>query len=278
LKTPQTFYGLAAEVLAANKKGDGTHRVLKLAYAGSPLVLKCYGRTRSRLESFMKLFGVRLIVGKTSTSARGRYGTEHSVLELWSREKFNVPKVLTADFTAGIPQPCLAMEWIPGLTLAEVVRSPEISRDRKKSLIARCALDMYQRHNRAVAAREPRLIFEHPSLHHVIVTEERLTYIDFEIAYSRKNDIERLARRETAGFLYSMAKASWELFPELFRAFIDAYADRSRLCSMIEELKRYGTVPVAGWLELFPPVFRFSKRHRRISSAAGKLTIPRCAG
>lgn len=274
VKPPLTVWDCEAEILSRNKKGDGTHRVLKITHNGSPLVIKCYGRTRSWIESVLKLCGIRLLVGKTSTSARGRYLTEQAVLSLLDREGFAVPKVCSLDSSPVPSQPCLTLEWIPGSTLAEIVRSEKHSVEAKQDLLSRCGTDMRQRHDRAIFLGEPRLVFEHPSLHHVIVSNGRLVYTDFEITYCRSGDIERLARREIAGFLYSLARANWPLFQPLFKAFAQGYGDSARLEAMVNELRRYGTVPVAGWLTRLPFLFRIKRRHRRIAAAANRLQIP----
>jgi len=266
--------GCDAEILSANKKGDGTHRVLKVITNGSPIVLKCYGRTRGRLESLLKFLGIRLLVGKTSTSARGRCATERSVLNLLNREGFAAPTIVSFEKITTPSQPCLALEWIPGRSLAEIVRSEKYPLDKKKDLLARCGCEMRQRHDRAVKLREPRLVFEHPSLHHVIVSNERLVYTDFEITYCRAHDIERLARREIAGFLYSLARANWNQFQPLFSAFSEGYGNSARVDAMLRELRRYGTVPVAWWLTLFPFLFRIKGRHRRIARASRSLHVP----
>ncbi|MCX8042820.1 MAG: hypothetical protein N3B18_01685 [Desulfobacterota bacterium] len=277
MKSPLTVLNCKAEILSCNKKGDGTHRVLKITDNGAPLVLKCYGRTRSRLEYVLKLCGIRLLVGKTSTSARGRMATERSVLGLLSREGVSAPKILSWNKSDTIRQPFLALEWIAGTTLAEIVRSPQYSLNAKKDLLFRCGTEMRERHDRAIRLREPRLVFEHPSLHHVIVSNGRLVHTDFEIAYCRKNDIERLARREIAGFLYSLARAHWPLFPPLFTAFTEGYRHPRRLNLMLAELRRYGTIPVAGWLTRLPFIFRIKRRHRRIAAAARTVQIPQSA-
>lgn len=270
---PPPLCGRAVEILSANKKGDGTHRVLKVNDNGTPIVLKCYGRTRSRIEAALKFFGVRLVVGKTATSARARQATERAVLGLLKQEGFSVPEILSPEWIRDIRQPCLALEWIPGRSLAEIVRSAQESLEIKECLLSECGTKMRQRHDRAVALQEPRLVFEHPSLHHVLVSDGRLVYTDFEITYRRGRDIERIAQREIAGFLYSLARAQWALFQPLFIAFSEGYGNAVRLRAMIRELRKYGTVPVAGWAALFPIIFRATRRHRRIAAAARSLRV-----
>ena len=92
--TGAMFLGMKAEVLAMSKRGDGTHRVLKVDYQGEPVVVKCYGLKGSWLQALSRQFGSRLLLGKSTYTARGRQNTERAVLELWRREGFDVPRVL----------------------------------------------------------------------------------------------------------------------------------------------------------------------------------------
>ncbi len=136
---PTTFLGMRAEVLAASKRGDGSHRVLKLEYQGKPVVVKCYGLKGSRLQALSRQFGSRLLLGKSTYTARGRYATERAVLELWRREGFDTPRVLDIPELAGAGQPCLAMEFVPGELMSKLIRSTDVPLARKKELVARFA-------------------------------------------------------------------------------------------------------------------------------------------
>ncbi|MEI6125856.1 MAG: hypothetical protein WCQ99_04805 [Pseudomonadota bacterium] len=271
MKARTMFHGLEAEVLSLSRKGDGNHRVLKVLYEGRPLILKCYGLKVGRLRAALRQYGVRLLIGKSAYSVEGRFQTERRVLELWRREGFDVPRVSTPAFLSKINQPCLALEWISGPTLAGVLRSPEESLDRKKELIKKFAQAMGERHERALSLREPQFMFEHPTFNHVIVSGDRLVHFDFEIAFTQKNNIERIARHEIAGFLYAMPRSNREHFPCLLESLVTAYPDRPRIKQTLTELKTFGTVPLLGWLELFQKYFRFFKRYKKISDEAGSL-------
>lgn len=268
MKERITFHGLEAEVLSLSKKGDGTHRVLKVVYEGKPLVLKCYGLKTGRLQAFLRQYGVRLLIGKSAYSVEGRFHTEGEVLKLWRREGFDVPELFTPQFLDDIPQPCLALEWVPGSTLASVLRSPEASLDQKQALICRFADVMGRRHRRAIETGEPRLIFEHPTFNHIIVAGERLVHFDFEIAFTLKQNVERLVRHELGGFLYAMPRSHREHSPKLLETFVGAYPHRPRMKQVLSELRQYGTVPLAGWLELFQKCFRYFTRYNKIAEAA----------
>ena len=271
MKARTTFHGLEAEVLSLSKKGDGSHRVLKVMHEGRPLILKCYGLKVGPLHAALRQYGVRLIIGKSAYSVAGRFNTERRVLELWRREGFDVPGISAPSFLSEIAQPCLALEWIPGPTLASVLRSPDESLGRKRELIEKFAQVMGKRHERAIALREPSFMFEHPTFNHVIVSGDRLVHFDFEIAFTQKNNIERIARHELAGFLYAMPRSNREHFPCLLEALVTAYPDRARIKQALTELKAFGTVPLLGWLEVFQKYFRFFKRYKKISAEAGAL-------
>ena len=45
--------------------------------------------------------------------------------------------------------------------------------------------------------------------------------------------------------------------------FIKEYPDKTRMAFVLEELRRFGTVPVYGWLKLFPFMFSFYSKYRK---------------
>lgn len=266
-----TFLGMPAEVLAESRRGDGSHRVLKIQHQGSPVVVKCYGLKGSRLQALSRQFGSRLLLGKSSYTARGRCDTERSVLELWRREGFDVPAVLDLAQLAQAGQPCLALEFVPGELMSKRIRSSEVSLARKKELVARFAQTAGRRHSRAIELSEPGLIFKHPTFSHIIVSGERLFHFDFEQALTHAGSINRYIRHEIAGFLHALPRADTALFAELFSAFRAGYPDRQRLDLVISELERFGTVPLADWLEPLGFLFMRFKRYRKMAALARRL-------
>ncbi len=263
-----TFLGMPAEVLAASKRGDGTHRVLKVDFQGTPLVLKCYGLKGSRLQALLRQFGSRLLLGKSTYTSRGRYATERAVLELWRREGFDAPAVLDLALLEKAGQPCLAMEFVPGELLSKLIRAEDVALVRKKELVARFAEIAGRRHARALELSEPGLVFKHPTFSHVIVSGERLFHFDFEQALTHAGSIERYIRHEIAGFLHALPRSDTALFTELFSAFSASYPDRQRLALVIAELQRFGTVPLAAWLEPLGFLFMRFKRYRKMAGLA----------
>ena len=259
---------MQAEVLAMSKRGDGSHRVLKINYRGEPLVVKCYGLKGSRLQALSRQFGSRLLLGKSTYTAQGRRNTERSVLELWRREGFDVPAVRDIDLQGTAGQPCLALEWVSGVLMSKLIRADDVPRSRKLDLVARFAETAGRRHSRAIELSEPGLIFKHPTFSHIIVSDGRLVHFDFEQALTHRKGIERYIRHEIAGFLHALPRADRELFLDLFTAFSTHYPDRQRLDMVISELQRFGTVPLAPWLEPFGALFLRFKRYKKIAGLA----------
>jgi len=278
LKKHVIFLGMQAEVLAMSKRGDGSHRVLKVDFRGAPVVLKCYGLKGSRLQALSRQFGSRLLLGKSTYTARGRSATERSVLELWRREGFDTPRVLDIPELAGAGQPCLAMGFVPGELMSKLIRAAGEPLARKKELVALFAETAGRRHSRAIELAEPGLIFKHPTFSHIIVSGERLVHFDFEQALTHTKGIERYIRHEIAGFLHALPRSDRALFSALFTAFSTSYPDRQRLNLVIAELQRFGTVPLAAWLDPFGWLFLRFKRYAKMAKLARSFAAATSAG
>ena len=252
-----------ARVLNVSKRGDGRQRIIKVPYGQRFLILKCYGLKRSRLRAFFREFGSRAVVRKSSITARSRHDTELAVLALWKREGFDVPAVYPLPvLPKGFPC-CTAMEWIPGPTIATVLQDKGTSLARKREIITRYAGMWGKRHARALELREPRLLQENPTLSHVFFSDNRLVHFDFEIVFTRKNDLERLVRREIAGVLESMAKTSGDDFTPLLDTLLENYPDLSHFRKTAWEIFHYGTVPMLGWTAGLHRFTRKRKRYRK---------------
>lgn len=248
-----------AVVLNVSKRGDGRHRILKVEHEGRPLVVKCYGLKRNSLRAVLRQFGSLVIMGKSSVTAKGRCRTERETLTLWHNEGFDVPRVYPIDFPS--LQPCLAMEWIPGPTLSALIQSTEESLETKKDLIKRFTEILARRHDQALALNESRLLFEHPTLNHVIVSGDRLVHFDFEIVFTWKRDLGRLVRRELAGFIRPLVRKSRkEEIDGLLEIMVRTYPGTAYLEHMLIELEQFGSVPVVHWLEGFQRLTLFRRK------------------
>lgn len=250
-----------ATVLNVSQRGDGRQKILKVPSDNGFIILKCYGLKRSRLRAMVRQFGSFFLIGKSSVTAGGRRATELAVMTLWKQEGFDVPALydlpeLPRDFPL-----CIAMEWIPGPTLAEVLRDDGLPLDDKKAIIAQYARIWAKRHAHALELNEPRLLQENPTLSHVFYSNDRLVHFDFEIVFTWKKDLERLVRREIVGVVHSLAKAGEDNFESLLDTLLDNYPDLSHFRRVVAELDRYGTVPEVGWSALLHLLTRKRKRY-----------------
>jgi tRNA A-37 threonylcarbamoyl transferase component Bud32 len=229
-----------AEVLSASRRG-GLRRqlVLKIEHRGTPLVVKCYGRKRGAVRTATRAFGCWLL-GKSSPRIEARFRTESQVLALWRREGFDVPELVPLDLSDEIPGPYLVMEWIPGAHLGKALRGPRLSADAKREAMARFGAACGARHARAVETNEPRLLCDHPSVSHVLLADDRLVHIDFELVRTRTKSLDRLARREIVRFLSSISSTIGDEIRPVMEAFVAAYPDASRLERTRDDLARRG--------------------------------------
>ena len=139
-------------------------------------------------------------MGQSSSSIHARIQTERAVLTLWQREGFDVPKIYSPAFLEGLDQPCLAMEYIPGQTLTTVLHDTTIPLDRKKDIISRFCQEMARRHERALEQQEIRLLLFHPDMSRILVSDDRLVYLDFEVVYTPNHDIKRIGGKKLGVF------------------------------------------------------------------------------
>ena len=263
-KLPEPITGnIEYEVLNVSMRGDGRQRILKIRHEGKPVVLKCYGRKEKPFRIALRQFGSLFIVGKSSITPKARCKTEHDAINLWRQEGFDVPSLLPIPISDPDLEPCLVMEWIPGTTLARMLLDASIPVSRKQEVIKRFTVILGNRHARARALEEPRLLFENPTFDHVFLSGERLVHHDFEIVFTRRKNIERLVRREIVGFLCSLAKVPAVEFDLLLADFVALYPDHALLRRVQQDLSRYGSVPMLDWVAPFIRLIPRNKRHKR---------------
>jgi|GEM_PF-1250369 len=248
----------AVEELTVSRRGDGAHRVLKAEVDGRTVAIKIYGLKRGRLDVVLRQFGSLAVVGKSSISAAGRCRTERHTLELWRREGFEVPAIAAIDeealTAAGVSSrnPWLALEWVPGPALGKMVMRDDLALHRKEEIVADFSRACAERHARAVALDEPRLICEHPTFEHVIYSEGRFVYFDFEIVFTARCSLETLIVRELGGFVRSMLRMAGDHFAPLVGALVAAYPEKGRFARVRDDFERFGAVPVFDWLGALP--------------------------
>ncbi len=241
------YAGLDATVLEASHRGDGRNLTLKTVLNGKAAVVKIYGQRRGFLITALRWFDSRVIAGKSSDLPRARCETERSVLELWRRTGFDVPAILEDALPETTDRHVLVIECVPGDSLRDLIKGRRVTDQELTDILERFARDCRRRHDTALALKEPRLIHEHPSLRHVMVADDRLINLDFEVVFMRRHDIERIVSLEIAGFLRALAKETKEIFPRYLEAFARAYGDKERLARVGRDV-RGGTLPIFKWL------------------------------
>lgn len=235
------------EELTRSERGDGNQRISKVTAGDHTYVVKQYGLKRSWIRAVLRSISHATYAGKSGVSARARLQTERETLQLWAREGIDVPAILPENLVPdSISGLVLVLEWVGGLSLREVLHCTETPLARKRELLARFARTCAYRHDRALALRDPRLIFEHPTFAHVLVDGERLSHIDFEMVFTRAGRIEASMQREIVSFLRTLSKLR-DNFDELFRCFIEAYPDRQRLLDLVVGMRRRKTALMDGF-------------------------------
>jgi hypothetical protein len=202
------LFGPGALLLAQSSRGDGRHLVVRAHAKGGATgrwhVFKLFGRKRSFLRESLRDFGQRVLVGKTGVRAERRARIEQEVLELWRREGFDVPRVEeNVALPPGVAPPVVVMEFVSGRPLDQALADPGVALAEKERLLEWLGREWARRHARAKELREPKLIQVHASLDHVIhhtghdsARGERLVTFDFEVAWTRRHPIARLAKWE----------------------------------------------------------------------------------
>ncbi|MSP15106.1 MAG: hypothetical protein EXR73_00600 [Myxococcales bacterium] len=228
-----------------------------MAIAGTPAVLKLYGRKRDWLRDALRGIGQRWFVGKTGMSPTARCTTERETLALWRSHGFDVPAALDLPLPAAVPSLRLLLECLEGELLHRSIARRDVPLAEKIALLERLAADWGRRHVVAQREREPRLIQAHAMLGHVFrvpaagdgaAAAERLVTFDFEVAWARRSALPRLISLEIAQLLESVA--AWgplEQLPALIAAFVNAYPDRAVVERLAVDVRR-GPLPLFAWI------------------------------
>jgi hypothetical protein len=262
------IHGLDAEVLASSSRGDGRHQVLRIEHAGKPIVLKLYGRKRDWLRDFLRDLGHRFLVRKTGMTPAARMRTERDTLELWLRHGFTVPRVLDIELPAEVPPLRLALEWIRGRSMRDLLSDPVVNVETKRAVLERAVREWTRRHELALKLREPRLVQAHATFGHVLVDGDLQTTFDFEVVWKGRN-LERLIRLELLGFLGSFGP--WippQQIDLLLDAVVEHYAPRDRLVEAARSWRGRREAGDAAVMErLKDAITRAEKRAERRGSA-----------
>jgi hypothetical protein len=224
-------------LLDASARGSGWNSVWRLTVDGKDIVLKVYGRRRTRLREWMTDFSHR-VSGRTGYTAASRMRTESRCLRLWREAGFDVPALEAAPKGfPRLPAPFLLMEFIPGQSLLHVLTDTKAPQTARDGLFMRCMEDLSARHDVALEHREAALLQEHPALDHVLVTESRRVTFDLEVAYTTRHGVADCVTGEIAGLIRSLLKT---VSPAEARHYVqlmaDAYPNRGRLARVYGDL------------------------------------------
>jgi len=223
-----------AEVLKAGGRGNTGNVTLLFKHMTPPLVLKVYRTLDSRGRELMRTFSNVALENKRGASPEQRRRTEQAALELWSREGFAVPAVVTRPLPGGIAGPALWLRYMDGIRLSDVLDDPAVAVDVKLGWIRRYANESSCRHQRAFDLREPLLVHEHPAACHVMLDGTRMITFDFENGYRSRCPVREGVASEVAGFLRTVARHLGDQAPAAIRAYAEGYADRERLGGLVQ--------------------------------------------
>lgn len=232
---------MKASVLDQSGRPTCKQSVLKLETAEGPIVIKHYAVRRSAIQHLLRKIGHLTFAGKSATGAQGRRDTEAECLALWRRHGIDVVRTLEPATPPDLPGPWLALEFLEGRTLYEVLKDPTVAEAEKLALLRRFAPEWARRHAAAIREREPRLLHEHGTFRHVFVAGERLVTFDLEIAWVRRGRTPYLVGREIAAFLRSLGRAGGadrDLFSARLGALVEAYGDREQWLAAVRGVLR----------------------------------------
>ncbi|MBM4335047.1 MAG: hypothetical protein FJ108_03925 [Deltaproteobacteria bacterium] len=267
---PIRVAGLDGTLLAISRRGDGRHQVVSTQIQGRPVIVKLYGRKRTRFPTLARAFGHRFLVAKTGLAARTRRDTDARILGLWRWHGFAVPEILDLPLPESDDRPYLVLERIDGETVRSELRDARFSIERLEAGLSRFGAEWCRRHALAERLREPGLIQAHPGFEHLIDRAGEWVSFDFEYAYTDPRRVETLIAVEIAGFVASLQRAAGARAGALLGVLVAAYPDRDRL-ARVRHSALVGRFPAVDALTSLVPALR-SRGPRRIRSSVGALS------
>jgi hypothetical protein len=229
-----------AERIDGSSRGSGLNAVWKIRVDGRPVILKTYSSRRAPFQSCLNNVG-HLLSGRTPYTARARQRTERWNLLLWRQHGFDVPALLPCLPLEKLPIPHLCMEYIEGRTLSAYLADDRIPAAERDETFDRFLATWGSRHSRADRLSEPRLLQEHGTLDHVLVSGRRLATFDLEVSFRGGRRVRSCISGEISGYLRSLLKQqSPETSQRLLAMLVRRYPHRSYLEEVCTELLRNG--------------------------------------
>jgi hypothetical protein len=173
---------------------------------------------------------------KSSPRAEVRRLTEASQLRHWREQGFDVPRLIEPAAAGLGPGPYNLCEFVEGDGLLQCVRREGgRSLAERRGLLGRYAATWATRHSAALQLNDPRLLQEHGTLEHVIVSGERFVTFDHEQAFRPGAAVLPVVAKEFASSLRSLLKGCGpEAFEELLDALMSGYGNDDLLRSLSE--------------------------------------------
>lgn len=266
---PIRVAGLDGTLLAISRGGDGRHQVVSAQIQGRPVIVKLYGRKRTRFPTLARAFGHRFLVAKTGLAARTRRDTDARILGLWRQHGFAVPEVLDLPLPEPDDRPFLVLERVDGATVRSELRDARFPIARLEAGLTRFGAEWCRRHALAEKLREPGLIHSHPGFEHLIDRDGEWVSFDFEYAYTDPRRVETLVAVEIAGFVASLQRAAGKRADALLRVLVAAYPDRDRL-ARVGHSALVGRFPAVDAFTSLVPALR-SRGPRKLRASVGAL-------
>ena len=188
-----------------SRRGTGLNAVWKIKLNGQQAILKTYSARRGPLQTASSVIS-HMLSGRTPYTAFARCRTERENLVLWKKSGFDVPELFKHTFTPALPVHYLCMEYAEGPSLSAYLLDPKVTPDRKDSAFIGFLAQWGKRHDSAEQLCNPRLIQEHATFDHVMLSGSRFVTFDLEVSYTKPGNIRRLIAYEICGYLRSIFK------------------------------------------------------------------------
>ena len=186
---------------------------------GGAVIQKLYAARDAGPSHWIRLLVERIVRQKTPTTVLARWRNERMLLAAWRDAGCDVPEDVSARYPHYVHGCVTLLEFIDGRVLGKVLSSQARKREKRDDLLRRFSAAWGRRHALAIDRGDARLIQEHGTFLHVIVSGDRLVTIDLEQAFTQRRDLLPLVAKEIVAYLRSLAKNA---DPDVFRADIEA--------------------------------------------------------